>query len=94
MKLDQAKSQLRYALRNQKTISIPKLQEILQSMNFSFEDNKSKEVKYLRGEIKKLNQLKVLRVKKGVPTKIKYDGNVYALVHGDYANGNKRRGGE
>lgn len=35
MKYEQAKSQLRYALKNQETISTSKLNRILQSMNIS-----------------------------------------------------------
>ena len=35
MKYEQAKSELKYALKNQQSISIPKLNKILQSMNIS-----------------------------------------------------------
>lgn len=35
--------------------------------------------------------VRVLKAKKGVPTKINVSGNDYALVHPDYINGNKNR---
>ena len=54
MKYEQAKAQLQYALKHQKTISIPKLNALLQSMNISLKPSESVEVKYLKSEIKKL----------------------------------------
>lgn len=56
MKYEQAKAQLQYALKHQKTISIPKLNKLLQSMNISFKPSESVEVKYLKSEIKKLRK--------------------------------------
>jgi hypothetical protein len=32
----------------------------------------------------------VLKEKNGVPTKVKFNGQEYALVHRDYINGNKK----
>mgnify|MGYP007024765880 CR=1 FL=1 len=58
----QAKRQLQHALDNQKTISIPKLKRLMQSMNISLEPSKDKEVKYLKGEIRNLHkQIRRLR---------------------------------
>jgi len=49
----QAQSQLRYALRNQKTITTNKLSRILQTMNISLhKDNTDKEIKFLKAQIK------------------------------------------
>ena len=56
MKYEQAKAQLQHALKHQKTISIPKLNTLLQSMNISFKPSESVEVKYLKSEIKKLRK--------------------------------------
>lgn len=56
MKYEQAKAQLQHALKHQKTISIPKLNKLLQSMNISFKPSESVEVKYLKSEIKKLRK--------------------------------------
>ncbi len=56
MKYKQAKAQLQHALKHQKTISIPKLNTLLQSMNISFKPSESVEVKYLKSEIKKLRK--------------------------------------
>ena len=56
MKYEQAKAQLQHALKHQKTISIPKLKTLLQSMNISFKPSESVEVKYLKSEIKKLRK--------------------------------------
>ena len=58
MKYEQAKEQLQHALKHQKTISIPKLNTLLQSMNISLKPSESVEVKYLKNEIKKLNKRK------------------------------------
>ncbi|KGX84463.1 hypothetical protein N784_13450 [Pontibacillus litoralis JSM 072002] len=33
--------------------------------------------------------IKVLKVKNGVPTKVTFNGQVYALVHSDHINGRK-----
>jgi hypothetical protein len=56
LKYEQAKAQLQHALKHQKTISIPKLNTLLQSMNISLEASESVEVKYLKSEIKKLRK--------------------------------------
>lgn len=57
MNFEEAKRQLRYALRNQKTISIDKLNKLLQSMNISTKrTTESHEVEYLKGEIKRLKR--------------------------------------
>jgi hypothetical protein len=56
LKYEQAKAQLQHALKHQKTISIPKLNMLLQSMNISLEASESVEVKYLKSEIKKLRK--------------------------------------
>lgn len=56
MKYEQAKAQLQHALKHQKTISIPKLNTLLQSVNISLEPSESVEVKYLKNEIKKLRK--------------------------------------
>lgn len=63
MKYHEAKKQLTYALKNQQSIRIKKLNEILQSMNISLKkNNEDIEVSYLKSEIKKLR--KELRCKK------------------------------
>lgn len=41
MKYEQAKAQLQHALKHQKTISVPKLNKLLQSMNISFKPSES-----------------------------------------------------
>jgi hypothetical protein len=56
LKYEQAKAQLQHALKHQKTISIPKLNTLLQSMNISFKPSESVEIKYLKSEIKKLRK--------------------------------------
>jgi hypothetical protein len=56
LKYKQAKAQLQHALKHQKTISIPKLNTLLQSMNISFKPSESVEIKYLKSEIKKLRK--------------------------------------
>jgi hypothetical protein len=56
LKYEQAKAQLQHALKHQKTISIPKLNTLLQSMNISLKPSESVEVKYLKSEIKKLRK--------------------------------------
>lgn len=60
---EEAKKQLQEALNNQKTISIPKLKRLLQTLNISLEPSKEKEVKYLKGEIKNLRK-KIKRLKR------------------------------
>lgn len=35
--------------------------------------------------------VKVIKAKKGVPTKVSFNGCEYALVHDDSINGNKRK---
>lgn len=57
LKYKEAQAQLKYALSNQKTISISKLKKILQSMNISLKRrNDTEEVRYLKGEIRKLKR--------------------------------------
>ena len=56
MKYEQAKAQLQHALKHQKTISIPKLNTLLQSLNISLKPSKDTEIKYLKKEIKKLRK--------------------------------------
>ncbi|MGY6765709.1 hypothetical protein ACW73O_11800 [Faecalibacterium prausnitzii] len=56
MKYEQAKAQLKHALKHQKTISIPKLNTLLQALNISLKPSKDTEVKYLKNEIKKLRK--------------------------------------
>lgn len=54
MKYAEAKRQFEQALKHQKTISIPKLRKIMQAMNITLEPSESKEVRYLKNEIKNL----------------------------------------
>jgi hypothetical protein len=56
LKYEQAKAQLQHALKHQKTISIPKLNTLLQALNISLKPSKDTEVKYLKNEIKKLRK--------------------------------------
>ena len=56
MKYDEAKRQFEHALNNQKTITIPKLKRIMQVMNITLEPSESKEVRYLKNEIKNLRK--------------------------------------
>jgi len=56
MKYEQAKAQLQHALKHQKTISISKLNKLLQSLNISLKPSKDAEIKYLKKEIKKLRK--------------------------------------
>ena len=51
-----AKSSLQDALDHQSTISIPKLKKLMSALNMTLESNESKEVKYLKNEVKKLHQ--------------------------------------
>ena len=57
MKFDQASDRLKRALEEQQTISTKKLARLLQDMNFSFNENQeSRTVKYLKGEIQNLHR--------------------------------------
>ena len=56
MKYNQAKQELENVLNKQKTVEVSKLKELMQSLNLSLEPSKDKEVKFLRGEVRKLNQ--------------------------------------
>ena len=56
MKYNQAKQELENVLNNQKTVEVSKLKELMQSLNLSLEPSEDKEVKFLRGEVRKLNQ--------------------------------------
>jgi len=56
MKYNQAKQELENVLNNQKTVEVSKLKELMQSLNLSLEPSKDKEVKFLRDEVRKLNQ--------------------------------------
>ncbi|MGJ9460310.1 hypothetical protein [Oceanobacillus sp. CF4.6] len=56
MKHHEAKKKLKYALANQKTISIPKLEELLKSMNISLKEDDNREVEFLKSEMKKLRK--------------------------------------
>ncbi len=62
MKYDKAVEMLEFALKNQSTIKISKLNQILQALNFSVRKSQNAEVEYLKGEIEKLRkQLKKQR---------------------------------
>ena len=56
MKFFEAQAELKRILKEQQTVSIPKLKRLLQSMNVSVNGKQPKEaeVEYLKGEIKKL----------------------------------------
>jgi len=56
MNHNEAKQQLQHALKNQQTISINKLKNLMQALNMSLEPSKDKEVRYLKGEIKSLRK--------------------------------------
>lgn len=56
MKYDKAVEMLDFALKNQTTIKISKLNEILQALNFSVSKRNDVEVEYLKNEIKKLRK--------------------------------------
>lgn len=56
MKYDQAKKEFQHALDHQQTISIKKLNELMQIMNMKLEPSVDAEVRYLKGEIKRLNE--------------------------------------
>ena len=52
MKYKQARSELEYALKHQKTINVSKLKLILQAMNVGLDDKESREVMFLKCEIR------------------------------------------
>lgn len=57
MKFEEASQELKRCLNESKTISIPKLQRLLKSMNFSLSHSQQdQEIQYLKNEIKKLNK--------------------------------------
>lgn len=56
MKYQEAKKQLEYALKYQKTIRVTRLKTLMQSLNISLKSSESKEVAYLKNEIKKLQK--------------------------------------
>lgn len=56
MKYDKAVEMLDLALKNQTTIKISKLNEILQALNFAVSKRNDVEVEYLKNEIKKLRK--------------------------------------
>ena len=57
LKFEEARDQLRYALRNQKTISIPKLRVLLSSMHVTYKCPQSEqEINYLKNELEKLRE--------------------------------------
>jgi len=56
MNHNQAKDELRRCLRENKTITVPKLEKLMQALNMSLESTHDKEVNYLKAEIKKLNK--------------------------------------
>ncbi len=71
MVYDKSKEELLYALSSQKTISVDKLNRLLQNMNISIKNPpKSNKVSYLKGELKKVNKenaklrSKIRRIKK------------------------------
>lgn len=57
MEFEKARDQLRYAIRNQKTISIPKLRVLLSSMHVTYKCPQSEqEINYLKNELAKLRE--------------------------------------
>lgn len=56
LKYNQAKQEFEHALNHQQTISVAMLRRLMQVMNMSLEPSADQEVKYLKGEIKKLNR--------------------------------------
>lgn len=67
MKFDDARDQLMHAIQNQKTIAIPKLKMILNSMHVTYKCTQSeKQIKYLKDELHKLREKhnKVMRFAK------------------------------
>ena len=86
MSYKKAKQELQHVLNNQKTVSVPKLKRLLETLNFSLdtEIEKGKRI---------TSTVEILKVKKGDPTKIHFNGNDYALLHKDYINGHKNKFG-
>jgi polyhydroxyalkanoate synthesis regulator phasin len=56
MNYTNAKTTLQHALDNQTTISISKLKNLMSDLNMTLESSDSKEVNYLKNEIKKLRK--------------------------------------
>ena len=56
MEFKQAKQDLQDILDHQSTISIPKLKGLMSALNITLESTESKEVKYLKNEVKKLHK--------------------------------------
>ena len=56
MLYEDVKSTLQEALDNQTTISISKLKKLLQALNIGLESTESKEVKFLKKEVKNLHR--------------------------------------
>lgn len=84
MKEHEARLLLRKALREQSTISIPKLRRILETMNISLKkDNRDREISFLRNEIKRLRG--AVRMNR-VPIKVK-KLRKNAIVPQYYTNG-------
>jgi len=51
---DEAQQELKRVLREQQTVSVPKLKRLLETMNISLKkNNRDREIAYLRNEIKK-----------------------------------------
>ncbi|MED3571941.1 hypothetical protein [Cytobacillus praedii] len=55
MKYKDAQEELRRVLKEQKTIAVPKLRKLLESMNISLKkpEDHNAEVEYLKGELRK-----------------------------------------
>lgn len=66
MKYDQARSKLKHILSTQKTVTVTRLREIIESMNIPLEGEppETREIQYLKNEIKKL-KCENRRLKKG-----------------------------
>lgn len=56
MTYQEAKDYLQRALATQHTISIPKLKQLMNDLNITLESTESKEVKYLKNEVKNLHK--------------------------------------
>lgn len=56
MRYQEAKDYFQRALAEQQTISIPKLKQLMNDLNLTLEPTDSKEVKFLKNEVKKLNR--------------------------------------
>lgn len=52
-----AKDTLQDVLNNQVTIRVSKLKDLLNDLNFTLEPSESKEVMYLKNEVKKLHKV-------------------------------------